>query len=44
MDKGYVKDMLVDIMNLANDNDTKGIIAICENEIESIVNSTNEND
>ena len=33
MDKGYVKDMLEDIINLAKENDTNGIIAICKNEI-----------
>lgn len=36
MDKNYVKDMLEDLKALAQHNDTTGIIAMCENEIELI--------
>lgn len=34
MDEKYVKDMLEDLKNLAVNEDTTGIIAMCENEIE----------
>lgn len=44
MEKGYVKDILEDIMNLAKENDTNGIIAICKNEIESIDGTANDKD
>ena len=44
MDKEYVKDMLEDIINLAKENDTNGIIAICKNEIESIDGTANDKD
>lgn len=36
MDKNYIKDMLEDLKALAQHNDTTGIIAMCENEIELI--------
>lgn len=36
MDKNYVKDMLEDLKALAQHNDTTGIVAMCENEIELI--------
>ena len=36
MDRKYVKEMLGDVRNLAVNGDTKGIIAMCENEIEAI--------
>lgn len=36
MNENYVKDMLEDLKALAQHNDTTGIIAMCENEIELI--------
>lgn len=36
MDKNYVKDMLEDIKNLAEDGELEGVIAMCENEIEEL--------
>lgn len=36
MDKNYIKDMLEDLKALAQHNDTTGVIAMCENEIELI--------
>ncbi|MBO5143574.1 MAG: hypothetical protein J6C46_11410 [Clostridia bacterium] len=44
MEKGTFKDLLEDIINLAKNNDTKGIIAICENEIKELDgNAANDN-
>lgn len=40
MEEKYVKDMLEDIKNLALNENTRGIVAMCENEIEVIEKRT----
>ena len=44
MNENYVKDMLEDLKALAQHNDTTGIIAMCENEIETINQRTIKQD
>ena len=44
MNENYVKDMLEDLKALAQHDDTTGIIAMCENEIETINQRTIKQD